>query len=60
MPFLPKPNVLVDDPSVAEWPRTIRLHPSQCDGGALGDYGRELSPEGRGGPQGQTDAGLSG
>ena len=41
--FLPKPNVLIDDQSMTEWPRTISVHPSSCAGYSLEDYERRLS-----------------
>ena len=36
--FLPKPNVLIDDQSAMEWPRSIAVHPSSCVGHSLDDY----------------------
>jgi hypothetical protein len=41
--FLPKPNVLIDDQSAANWPRSISIHPSSCDGHTLEDYRSQLS-----------------
>jgi len=28
--YLPKPNVIIDDQLVAEWPRFLHIHPSSC------------------------------
>ena len=41
--FLPKPNVLIDDQTAAEWPRCISVHPSSCSGRSLDDYITEVS-----------------
>jgi len=41
--FLPKPNVIIDDQSAAEWPRCIYVHPSSCKGRSLDDYRSQLS-----------------
>jgi hypothetical protein len=40
--FLPKPHVFIDDQSVTNWPRTISIHPSSCNGRSLNDYRDEL------------------
>lgn len=40
--FLPKPNVLIDDQSPDKWPRSLLVHPSQCNGQSLADYGKRL------------------
>jgi len=40
--FLPKPNVFIDDQSVADWPRSILVHPSSCIGRSLDDYRGQL------------------
>jgi predicted HAD superfamily phosphohydrolase YqeG len=43
--FLPKPNILLDDCSMANWPRFICIHPSTCSGKTLDEYKRELNPK---------------
>ena len=40
--FLSKPNVMIDDQNPMEWKRTVLIHPSNCDGKALGDYKKLL------------------
>jgi hypothetical protein len=40
--FLPKPNVLIDDQNAAQWPSTILIHPSNCNGLSLDDYKNQL------------------
>lgn len=41
--FLPKPNVLLDDMPVADWPRLMAVHPGSCDTRTLEDYRRHLT-----------------
>ncbi|MGC3988828.1 MAG: DUF705 domain-containing protein [Chthoniobacteraceae bacterium] len=41
--FLPKPNVLLDDVSMSEWPRFMTVHPGNCDTQTLESYRRTLS-----------------
>ena len=41
--FLPKPNVLLDDMHVSEWPRLITIHPASCSTQSLEDYTKRLS-----------------
>lgn len=41
--FLPKPNILIDDRPIGEWPRFATLHPSTCGTQTLDDYRRHLS-----------------
>lgn len=41
--FLPKPNVLVDDMPISEWPRFITIHPANCTTQSLEDYKKRLS-----------------
>lgn len=36
--FLPKPNVLIDDQSAADWPRCIAVHPTACAGITIDAY----------------------
>jgi hypothetical protein len=36
--FLPKPNVLIDDQSLADWRRLVLVHPAEADGRTLDDY----------------------
>jgi len=40
--FLPKPNVMIDDQKITEWPRTISVHPSNCGGKSVENYKSEL------------------
>ena len=40
--FLPKPNVLIDDQIMTQWPRCILVHPSSCSGRSLDDYRAQL------------------
>jgi hypothetical protein len=40
--FLPKPNVLIDDQSIADWPRSISVHPSSCSDRSIDDYRDQL------------------
>jgi len=40
--FLPKPNVLVDDQSVADWRSCIEVGPQEAAGSTVADYGRRL------------------
>ena len=43
--FLPKPQVIIDDQLVAEWPQFLHVHPSSCR--TLDDYVTALeSPRG--------------
>jgi predicted HAD superfamily phosphohydrolase YqeG len=39
--FLPKPNVFLDDLTMAEWPGSILVHPSNCGDRSLDEY-REM------------------
>ena len=41
--FLPKPNVLLDDCLMKNWPRLICIHLSSCSGKTLDDYRQELN-----------------
>jgi hypothetical protein len=41
--FLPKPDILLDDCSISNWPRLIRVHPSSCSAKTLDDYRQELN-----------------
>ena len=41
--FLPKPNVLLDDMPISEWPRFITIHPASCSAQTLEDYKKLLS-----------------
>ena len=43
--FLPKPNVLLDDQTLAQWRRFIVVHPSACSTHSLTDYRRRLSED---------------
>jgi phosphoglycolate phosphatase-like HAD superfamily hydrolase len=36
--FLPKPQVLLDDQSFAEWRRLISVHPMQCESESVATY----------------------
>ena len=36
--FLPKPNILIDDQLVTEWPRFRTIHPNTCGSLSLTDY----------------------
>ena len=36
--FLPKPNVVIDDQRMTEWPRCAFIHPSSCSGRSIDDY----------------------
>lgn len=40
--FLPKPNVLIDDQNMSNWPRITTVHPASCDGLSLEDYRKRL------------------
>jgi predicted HAD superfamily phosphohydrolase YqeG len=40
--FLPKPHVFIDDQAVANWPRSILVHPSNCGGRSVADYLEQL------------------
>ena len=39
---LPKPNVMIDDQGVTDWPRLIQVHPSGCAQRGLAEYSAEL------------------
>ena len=41
--FLPKPNVLLDDMSLIDWPRFMTIHPGSCSDRTLEDYRRLLA-----------------
>lgn len=36
--FLPKPNVLLDDQRMDQWPRSIHIYPAQCESLNAADY----------------------
>lgn len=42
--FLPKPDVLLDDQSVAEWRRLLNVHPAECQGQSVATYRQRLRP----------------
>jgi hypothetical protein len=42
--FLPKPDVLLDDQSVAEWRRLLNVHPAECQGQSVDTYRQRLRP----------------
>ena len=35
--FLPKPNLLIDDQNITDWPRCAAVHPSTCQGQKLAE-----------------------
>lgn len=41
--FLPKPNVIIDDQSVAEWRRLIQIHPTTASTKTADDYAVALN-----------------
>jgi hypothetical protein len=43
--FLPKPHVLIDDQSFADWRRLIQVHPMQCAGQSLESYRKALTTD---------------
>src|SRR5258706_6878851 len=40
--YLPKPNVMIDDQKVTDWPRLLQVHPSGCPQRTLDEYSAEL------------------
>jgi hypothetical protein len=40
--FLPKPNIFIDDQNVTNWPRSVLIHPSNCNGRSLDNYRDQL------------------
>jgi phosphoglycolate phosphatase-like HAD superfamily hydrolase len=40
--FLTKPNVMIDDQSPAEWPRSLLVHPWNVNGQSADDYRARL------------------
>jgi hypothetical protein len=36
--FLPKPQVVVDDQTFAEWRRLVNVHPMQCGSESVASY----------------------
>jgi hypothetical protein len=36
--FLPKPNVMIDDQPIADWRRTVHVHPAEAVSKTLDDY----------------------
>jgi hypothetical protein len=36
--FLPKPNVVIDDQPIADWRRTVQVHPAEAVSKTLDDY----------------------
>jgi predicted HAD superfamily phosphohydrolase YqeG len=40
--FLPKPNVLIDDQTISDWPRCMMVHPSACADRSVRDYEKDL------------------
>jgi len=41
--FLPKPDILLDDRTLAEWRRLEAVHPNECVSMSLDDYRAKLS-----------------
>lgn len=36
--FLPEPDILIDDQTITDWPRSILIHPVNCSVQSLDDY----------------------
>lgn len=40
--YLPKPQVLIDDRKVSEWPRCLTVHPMECGESSVEAYWQKL------------------